>query len=51
MASVASGLTLNGRGLAAADVDNDGRMDVAINSIGGKLVLLRSTGPSATGST
>ena len=36
---------LNGRGLAAADVDNDGRMEIAINTIGGKLVLLRSTGP------
>ena len=37
-------LRLNGRGLAAADVDNDGRMEVAINTIGGKLVLLRPTG-------
>ena len=45
VASVASGLSLNGRGLAAADVDNDGRMDVAVNTIGGKLVLLRSAGP------
>jgi len=42
----ASGLRLNGRGLAAADVRNDGRMDVAVNTIGGKLVLLRSTGPA-----
>jgi hypothetical protein len=33
-----------GRGLAAADFDNDGRVDVAINSIGGPLVLLRNTG-------
>jgi hypothetical protein len=40
------GLALNGRGLAAADVDNDGRMEIAINTIGGKLVLLRATGPS-----
>ena len=40
------GLRLNGRGLAAADAGNDGRMDVAINTIGGKLVLLRPTGPS-----
>lgn len=39
------GVRLNGRGLAAADVDNDGRMDIAINTIGGRLVLLRSTGP------
>ena len=38
-------LRLNGRGLAAADVGNDGRMDVAINTIGGKLVLLRSHRP------
>ena len=37
--------TLNGRGVAAADAGNDGRMDVAINTIGGKLVLLRPTGP------
>jgi hypothetical protein len=35
---------LNGRGLAAADVDNDGRMEIAINTIGGKLVLLSPTG-------
>jgi hypothetical protein len=34
-----------GRGLAAADFDNDGRMAVAINSIGGPLVLLEDTGP------
>ncbi len=39
-------LPLNGRGVAAADVGNDGRMDVAINTIGGKLVLLRPAGPS-----
>ena len=39
-----------GRGLAAADFDNDGRMDVAINTIGGPLVLLRTRARSATGS-
>ncbi|HLX19455.1 MAG TPA: FG-GAP-like repeat-containing protein [Gaiellaceae bacterium] len=39
-------LRLNGRGLAAADAGNDGRMDVAVNTIGGKLVLLRPSGPS-----
>jgi len=39
-------LRLNGRGVAAADADNNGRMDIAINTIGGKLVLLRATGPS-----
>ena len=44
VAALGHGLSLNGRGLAAADVDNDGRMDIAINSIGGRLVLLRSTG-------
>jgi Na+-translocating ferredoxin:NAD+ oxidoreductase RnfD subunit len=37
---------LNGRGVAAADYDNDGRVDLAINSIGGRLVLLRTTGPT-----
>jgi hypothetical protein len=35
-----------GRGLAAADFDNDGRMGVAVNTIGGPLVLLRDTGAS-----
>ena len=33
-----------GRGIAAADFDNDGRIDIAVNSIGGKLMLLRATG-------
>ena len=33
-----------GRGLAAADYDNDGSMDIAVGSIGGKLMLLRNTG-------
>jgi ASPIC and UnbV/FG-GAP-like repeat/Domain of unknown function (DUF6851) len=33
-----------GRGLIAADFDNDGRMDIAINTIGGRLELLRPTG-------
>ena len=42
---VPRGLRVNGRGLAAADVDNDGRMAVAVNTIGGKLLLLRPTGP------
>ncbi len=35
---------VNGRGLAAADYDNDGKVDVAVNTIGGKLMLLRNTG-------
>jgi Na+-translocating ferredoxin:NAD+ oxidoreductase RnfD subunit len=34
----------NGRGVAAADFDNDGHVDLAINSVDGKLVLLRGTG-------
>ena len=38
-------LKLNGRGVAAADVGNDGRMAVAINTIGGKLALLQPSGP------
>ena len=33
-----------GRGLAAADYDNDGSMDIAVGSVGGKLMLLRNTG-------
>jgi hypothetical protein len=33
-----------GRGLTIADFDNDGRMDIAINTVGGKLQLLRPTG-------
>jgi len=40
-------LLTNGRGVAAADYDNDGRVDVAVSSIGGKLVLLRNTSPKA----
>ena len=39
-----AGLRVNGRGLAAADYDNDGDVDVAINSIGGPLALLRNAG-------
>jgi ASPIC and UnbV/FG-GAP-like repeat/NQR2, RnfD, RnfE family len=34
-----------GRGLAPADFDNNGRMGIAINTIGGPLVLLEDTGP------
>jgi Na+-translocating ferredoxin:NAD+ oxidoreductase RnfD subunit len=49
-ASAAVGLRpgplVNGRGVAAADYDNDGRVDIAVNSIGGKLVLLHNTGES-----
>jgi Na+-translocating ferredoxin:NAD+ oxidoreductase RnfD subunit len=37
---------LNGRGVAAADYDNDGRVDLAVSSIGGRLLLLRNTGPT-----
>lgn len=37
---------VNGRGLAAADFDNDGHVDLAVGSVGGKLMLLRSTGGS-----
>jgi Na+-translocating ferredoxin:NAD+ oxidoreductase RnfD subunit len=36
-------LQTNGRGLAAADYDNDGDADVAINSTGGPLILLENT--------
>jgi hypothetical protein len=35
---------VNGRGVAAADFDNDGHVDLAVNSVGGRLMLLRSSG-------
>jgi VCBS repeat protein/ASPIC/UnbV protein/uncharacterized protein DUF6851 len=35
---------VNGRGLAAADYDNNGTLDIAVGSIGGRLVLLRNSG-------
>ena len=40
---------VNGRGLAAADYDNDGDLDVAVDSIGGKLMLLRNNGGKERG--
>jgi hypothetical protein len=43
---LADGPALNGRGLAAADYDNDGDVDVAVASIGGPLALLRNSGAS-----
>jgi enediyne biosynthesis protein E4 len=42
-ANLLQALRTNGRGLAAADYDNDGRVDIAINSIGGPLLLLHNT--------
>ncbi len=50
LADVSAGLGLqrarkvNGRGLAVADYDNDGDLDIAVASIAGRLVLLRSSG-------
>ncbi|MFM8999124.1 MAG: CRTAC1 family protein [Actinomycetota bacterium] len=47
-ASAAVGLAAVGplvaRGSAVADFDNDGRLDVAIATVGGRVVLLRGTG-------
>ena len=40
------GPVVNGRGLAAADYDNDGDVDFAVASIGGQLALLRNSGGS-----
>ena len=37
---------LVGRGSAAADFDNDGDQDIAVNSIGGRLALLENMGSS-----
>jgi Na+-translocating ferredoxin:NAD+ oxidoreductase RnfD subunit len=45
-AGALQGLRVNGRGLAAADFDNDGRLDIAVNTIGGRLLLLRNTSPA-----
>jgi hypothetical protein len=39
-------LHANGRGLAAADFDNDGHVGFAVNTIGGPLLLLRNTSPA-----
>ena len=36
----------NGRGLAAADYDNDGDVDLAVASVGGRVQLLRNDGAS-----
>jgi len=33
---------VNGRGLAAADFNNDGNVDIAVSSVGGPLVLLQN---------
>jgi hypothetical protein len=45
-AAVLTGLAVNGRGLAAADYDNDGRVDLAVGVIGGKLLLLHNRSTS-----
>ncbi len=35
---------IDGRGVAAADFDNDGSVEVAVSSVGGRLLLLKATG-------
>jgi enediyne biosynthesis protein E4 len=42
-AAVPGAPRVNGRGLAVADYDNDGDLDVGVNTIGGKLMLLRTS--------
>ncbi len=44
LAGLRGGPRVNGRGLAAADYDNNGSVDIAVGSIGGPLVLLRNSG-------
>ena len=42
--AVGAGPVVNGRGLAAADATNDGRLSIAVNTIGGPLLLLQPQG-------
>lgn len=44
-AGAVRGLHVNGRGLAAADYNNDGHVAIAVGTIGGNLLLLRNTSP------
>ncbi len=39
--------TLNGRGSAAWDFDNDGRVDLLITTLGGRAQVWRNTAPTA----
>ncbi len=45
-AGIDQSLRVNGRGLAAADFENNGRVGFAVNSIGGPLLLFQNTSPS-----
>jgi Na+-translocating ferredoxin:NAD+ oxidoreductase RnfD subunit len=45
-ANLLPNVRVNGRGLAAGDYDNDGRVDIAVNTVGGRLLLLRNTSPA-----
>ena len=46
--AVVLALALLARGSAAADFDNDGDVDLAVSSVGGRLALLENTGTTGS---